>query len=605
MQPTTSSLVLYKIHPARVIAIGDKIEIELEDGKGKRVRPKDISLLHPGPISSLNELIQPQGDIDEARELLEGSETNLAELAELIYGEFTPATAWASWQLLHEGLYFEGGLDSIRARSSEQIESDLKEQKAKATAEREMEESLARIKRGEIIEQDRKRLAEVERLALGQSEQSTTLKALGHQVSAENGHRLLLSTGYWQGDFNPYPQRLSLPLDDPDITIPELPEEERLDLTHLDAYAIDDEQTADPDDALSIDGDRLWVHVADVAALVVPDSELDLEARARGTNLYLPERIIHMLPTAITAKLGLGLQQMSPALSIGFMVNPEGEPVDINITPSWIKARRESYGEIDKRIEQEPFATMSQIARRSRQRCKEAGASDIDLPEVSVRVIEGRVVITPQERSASRKMVAAAMILAGEATARYALEHDIPIPFATQPPPDERQQPQGMAAMYAYRRQFKPSQFSTQEAPHSGLGLEVYSRATSPLRRYLDLVNQQQIRAYLQGDEVLTQDAVAERIVAAVSASRATRRAERVSNNHWKMVYLQQNPGWQGSGVVMAMTERRATVMVPELALETKIRLEREVELDTELQIGVREVDLPDLTAWFRVIDGV
>jgi exoribonuclease-2 len=248
---------------------------------------------------------------------------------------------------------------------------------------------------------------------------------------------------------------------------------------------------------------------------------------------------------------------------------------------------------------------MSQIARRSRQRCKEAGASDIDLPEVSVRVIEGRVVITPQERSASRKMVAAAMILAGEATARYALEHDIPIPFATQPPPDERQQPQGMAAMYAYRRQFKPSQFSTQEAPHSGLGLEVYSRATSPLRRYLDLVNQQQIRAYLQGDEVLTQDAVAERIVAAVSASRATRRAERVSNNHWKMVYLQQNPGWQGSGVVVAMTERRATVMIPELALETKIRLEREVELDTELQIGVREVDLPDLTAWFRVIDGV
>jgi exoribonuclease-2 len=57
--------------------------------------------------------------------------------------------------------------------------------------------------------------------------------------------------------------------------------------------------------------------------------------------------------------------------------------------------------------------------------------------------------------------------------------------------------------------------------------------------------------------------------------------------------------------VVVAMTERRATVMIPELALETKIRLEREVELDTELQIGVREVDLPDLTAWFRVIDGV
>jgi exoribonuclease-2 len=71
------------------------------------------------------------------------------------------------------------------------------------------------------------------------------------------------------------------------------------------------------------------------------------------------------------------------------------------------------------------------------------------------------------------------------------------------------------------------------------------------------------------------------------------------------MVYLQQNAKWQGRGVVVAMSERRATVLIPELALETKIRLEQEVELDTELQIGVREVDLPDLTAWFRVIDGV
>jgi exoribonuclease-2 len=202
-------------------------------------------------------------------------------------------------------------------------------------------------------------------------------------------------------------------------------------------------------------------------------------------------------------------------------------------------------------------------------------------------------------------MVAAAMVMAGEATARYALEHNIPIPFAVQPPPDEQLQPQGMAAMYAYRRQFKPSQFTTQESPHSGLGLEVYSRATSPLRRYLDLVNQQQIRAHLRGEQGLSLEAVAERIVTAVSASRSIRRAERVSNNHWKMVYLQQNAKWQGRGVVVAMSERRATVLIPELALETKIRLEQEVELDTELQIGVREVDLPDLTAWFRVIDGV
>ncbi len=605
MQPTTGSLVLYKIHPARVISIGEKIEIELIDGQGKRVRPKDISLLHPGPVASLAELTQQQGDIDEARELLEDGETNLAELAELIYGEFTPASAWATWQLLHEGLYFSGTLESIRARSSEEIEREIQEQQAKQAAEREQEESLARIRHGEILEQDRIRLQEVERLAFGQGKQSTIMRALGHQEKPENAHRLLLSTGYWPPGFNPYPQRLAVPQEDPAIVVPELPDEERLDLTHLPAYAIDDELTADPDDALSLDGDRLWVHVADVAALVAPDSELDLEARARGSNLYLPERTINMLPQAITDTLGLGLQEVSPALSIGFCLSAEGEPVDIRITPSWIKATREHYGGIEERLEQEPFATILQWTRRNQQRREAAGATGIDLPEVNVRVIDGRVVITPLQRSASRQMVATAMIMAGEATARYALEHNIPIPFAVQPAPDEKLQPEGMAAMYACRRQFKPSQSTTQESPHSGLGLDVYSRSTSPLRRYLDLVNQQQIRAHLRGEEGLSIEAVAERIVMAESASRTVRRAERMSNNHWKMVYLQQNPKWQGEGVVVSMVERRATVIIPELALEAKIRLEQEVELDSVLQVAIREVDLPDLTAWFRVVAGV
>ena len=74
--------------------------------------------------------------------------------------------------------------------------------------------------------------------------------------------------------------------------------EPRRDLTHLPAFAIDDEENQDPDDAVSLDGERLWVHVADVAALVAPDSEADLEARGRGANLYLPERIVNMLPLA-------------------------------------------------------------------------------------------------------------------------------------------------------------------------------------------------------------------------------------------------------------------------------------------------------------------
>jgi exoribonuclease-2 len=594
--------VLYKTRPARVVAVSDKIDIELEGGKIKRVRPKDIVPLHPGPFGGLAELSVQEGNVEEAWELLEGGETNLQELTELIYGDFTPAAAWATWELLAEGLYFEGNPNAVRARSAEQIETERAAREAKATAEREWGEFLDRIRQGGFLEQDRERLREVEKVAFNQTERSRILQALEHGEKPENAHRLLVGIGYWEGDFNPYPQRLSLPIRDPELPVGDLPQEERRDLTHLTAYAIDDEETHDPDDALSVEGDRIWVHVADVGALVAPDSELDLEARERGANLYLPERIVHMLPPGITEKLGLGLQEVSPALSFGFRLNENLEPVDMDVTPSWIRAVRQSYAEIDERLTEEPFATLLELADRYRERRQGAGAANLNLPEVSVRVREGKVVIHPLQRSGSRQLVAEAMTMAGEAVARYALEQGIPIPFATQPAPEGPQPPGGLAEAYGYRRKLKPSQSKSRAEPHAGLGLEGYSRSTSPLRRYLDLLVHQQLRLHLRGADPLTEQQIGERIAVAEMASRKVRRGERLSNNHWKMVFLKQNKGWTGPATVVESADKRATVIIPELALETKIRLNPDVSLNSELQLAVREVDLPDLTAWFRVV---
>ena len=91
-----------------------------------------------------------------------------------------------------------------------------------------------------------------------------------------------------------------------------------MDLTHLPAFAIDNAWTTDPDDALSLEGpNRLWVHVADVAALVLPDSPADLEARNRAASLYLPEMTVPMLPAEASERLALGIGDVSPALSFG------------------------------------------------------------------------------------------------------------------------------------------------------------------------------------------------------------------------------------------------------------------------------------------------
>ena len=121
------------------------------------------------------------------------------------------------------------------------------------------------------------------------------------------------------------------------------------------------------------------------------------------------------------------------------------------------------------------------------------GAMRVDMPEVSVRVRDGDVTIRTIPPLRSRDLVQYAMILAGEAAARFGTTRGIPLPFATQEPPDyfdfDEGQSRSLSAMFAQRRTFRRSQYRSVPAPHSALGLSAYAQATSPMRRYLDLVS--------------------------------------------------------------------------------------------------------------------
>jgi exoribonuclease-2 len=597
------SLVLYKIRPARVLALGDRIEIELEGGQIKRVRPKDIRLLHPGPLMSLADLGPREGELTEAWELLEGGETDLDELTELMFDEVSPATVWAAWQQVAEGLYFEGTPDALRARARAEVEQEKAEREAKIAAERDWKEFLDRMKRAQPAPQDADRLEEVARLALGESSGSRILQALGHEESAQNAYRALIQAGHWPQDYNPYPKRNRLAEADPDLPVPDLGQEERLDLTHLPAYAIDDEGNRDPDDALTLEGDRIWVHVADVAALVAPGSAMDCEARARGSSQYMPEGTINMLPAAVTDRLGLGLHPVSPALSFGFRCGESGDLTDVEIRTTLVRVQRLTYQEVEQRLGEKPFAQLNLLADRFRARRAERNAANIELPEVSVRVRNGEVVVRPLPRLRSRALVTDAMLMAGVVAAGFCMEREIPVPFATQPTPDKIEQPADLAAMYAYRRRFKPTRLSRDPEPHFGLGLSHYTRTTSPLRRYSDLLAHQQIRAWLAGGSLLDGQQVAERMAEAEIAAAAVRRAERLSNQHWKLVHLRANPKWQGEGILVDKGEHKSVVLIPELALEARVRLRGEPALNTRFQLTPREVDLPELTCYFRVRD--
>ncbi|MES9853058.1 MAG: RNB domain-containing ribonuclease [Candidatus Thiodiazotropha sp. L084R] len=599
---TAGALVLYKIRPARVMEVSDKILIELEGGKNKRVRDKDVVMLHPGPVSELKNLQALDGEVEENWELLEGAETDIKELTELVFGDYTPAMAWATWLLVSEGIYFEGEPQSIRPRSADAVKIEIESRNKKAAEAEAWNSFMQRLQQGKIIEEDRKTLGEVEALALQKRESSRILQALNLAENPVSAHRLLVKTGYWSLNENPYPRRMGIDESIPAHPVPELPEEKRLDLTHLPAFAIDDEDNQDPDDAISLDGQRIWVHVADVAALVKPDSDMDLDARSRGANLYLPDQIVPMLPQQVTDQLGLGLQARSPALSIAFQLSEQGEVEQLEVHPSWLKVERISYAEADKRLDEQLFKTLSDKCRIFRARRMAAGAATIQLPEVKIKVREGEVEIVPLEKLESREMVTDLMLMAGEGIANYCQEKEIPIPFATQAPPEQQDQPQDLAGMYAFRRMFKPTQVKTQAAAHSGLGLPAYSRSTSPLRRYSDLLTHQQVRAHLCNEPLLELNAVSERIAQAEMGSMSNRKTERVSNNHWRIVYLRDQPDWQGEGIVVAREGERATVLIPSIGLEAKVRIKGEAGLNESVKLKLREIDLPDLSCYFRVL---
>ncbi|MBP7983936.1 MAG: RNB domain-containing ribonuclease, partial [Chromatiaceae bacterium] len=177
----------------------------------------------------------------------------------------------------------------------------------------------------------------------------------------------------------------------------------------------------------------------------------------------------------------------------------------------------------------------------------------------------------------------------------------IPIPYVTQPAPDKVEQPTDLAGMYAYRRRFKPSRLVGEPAPHFGLGLPIYTRATSPLRRYSDLLVHQQLRAWLRGETLIEAQAVAARVGEAEATATAIRRSERLSNQHWKLVWLRDHPDWWGEAVVVDREERKHVLLIPDLALETRVRLQGDAALNSPLRVSPREVDLPALDCRFRV----
>jgi exoribonuclease-2 len=619
------SLVAYKNKPALVVEGGGKISISLPGGEKIRVREKDIEFLHRGPcgqadIEALSTGERPDDvDVRGAWELLAGTTATLQDLAELVYGEFTAQSAWAAYSLLQEGLYFAGDAAALTCRDAAAVEAGEGRWKLRQQDQADREAFLDRLKaNAPDLPGDSRFLQELEALAYGRTEKSRTMRDLGRQESPLEAHRLLLSAGVWTPWVNPYPARFGLSLS-PARFPPDPPpaDESRVDLTRLAAYAIDSPWSHDPDDAVSLEGDVLYVHIADPGASILPGSGADLEARGRGATLYLPEGTVPMLSGEALALYALGLTPgeggaapggLSPALTFKLRLAPSGAIEDVEIFPSLIRVTRLSYaqadalafaGEGDAEI-RAGLAGLFRVADRNRERRLAAGAVMITMPETHIVVKDETVVIERIETYKSMDLVQECMLLAGEGAALWALQQRLAFPFVSQETGDLPGSPlPGMAGSYQLRRCMRPRTLSTKPGLHWGLGLEQYTQVTSPLRRYTDLLAHQQIRARLLGREPLDANGVLLALAAGDAAAAATVQAERASRAHWTAVYLLDKKDIPWEGVVLEKKGSRAVAMIPSLGLETQVAVGTAAAPNDALSLALSSVKIPESEAIF------
>ncbi len=601
------SLVMYKARPALARRDDDRIELSFSDGSTIRVRDKDVEVIHTGPLRTLP---QPAsgGEFDTAWEMTAGSPLGLEELAELAFGASGPAERLACRLVAQEGVLFKMLDGKIFALSAEERANDEARKQRKEGEASERAAFVQRAKNLKLEPGDERFWGEVEALALGKTQKSKTAGEIGAGDKPETAQAWLLKAGLWTPYINPHPSRSGHPSKAPDLELAPDDDSGRADLTGMAAWAIDNAWSHDPDDAISWDGEAVWVHVADPASVITPGCPADVEASNRSGTLYLPEGAIPMLPDAALDRFGLGLSASSRALSFRIVPENDGMPGEISVVPSFVKVTRTSYGEADALLGSGPLAELTRLAGVRGECRRHNGAVDIDLPEVRVWVEAGKPRIDPVPRHASSTVVREMMVLAGEAMARWAFARNLPFPYYSQEAPGSRDDiPEGLAGEFAKRRLMRAGMAGVQPRAHQGLGVTMYAQATSPLRRYGDLLGHQQVRAAIaletgnSSAKPLPADELSMRLARAAAGNQAVRKAERQSELHWTLAWLLDRPGWEADAVVVQNGSGEALLFIPAIGLETHIRASG-LELNQNLRVQFMKADVSKLDAQFSVI---
>ena len=318
----------------------------------------------------------------------------------------------------------------------------------------------------------------------------------------------------------------------------------RLDLRDLICFTIDPADARDHDDAVSLQvlDDQtycLGIHIADVSYYVPEGSPLDHEALTRGSSVYLPDRVIPMLPEKLSANI-CSLQPCEDRLTLSILahITPAGKLIDAQIAETVIRSRASlSYRDVQEVLDcetctihqnpAEPYADilrhMEALRSRLTEKRRARGTIDFEISEPHIILNDqGHPIhIRPRARLNSHRLIEEFMLLANEIVARRMADGGIPILYRVHEPPDSeklaafcdlaktlgyrlsnptradsiqtflanfKDEPIGHILSHRLLRSMKKAVYTPVNVGHFGLACDTYTHFTSPIRRYPDLI---------------------------------------------------------------------------------------------------------------------
>ncbi|UCF84592.1 MAG: RNB domain-containing ribonuclease [Desulfobacteraceae bacterium] len=616
------------LSPKRVILISEtSVDIQ---------RPRQELLERLKRTEEIRKSLQGQVKAKELWELINEEKESFHHkyLAQLIFGEAVTDDHLSGLvrALFQDRLYFRLKDGRFLPNSVERVDHIVKQREEEALREERLTQGSIWLKcalAGRKIEDPASKAYVIQlltQLALYGNEAHDFKDGKELLVRAEisnivEARKLLVKLGVWDEDENLDFHRLAIEIsfnkkrldEAARLAMTGIDDQAREDLRHLTLLTIDGPLTRDFDDAISleIEGDtfHLGVHISDVAAVIPPNSLMDKCSAERASSIYMPRSQIPMIPPNLSEDT-LSLKQGCDRKAISLLARftKTGILMEYRFVPSVIRVHQNvTYDMVNENLGSENvLKEMYQISHLMRENRNKQGALGLSLPELQVRSDADSSVIlelVPQD-TPSRLIVAEFMILYNWLAARFCNDNQIPILYRTQTEPSERLSVDDHGYLYyvfKQRRKINPLVIDTSPKPHSGLGLDVYTHATSPIRRYLDIVTQRQIGNALEKKAPFYDEKDLDEIRTSVGpVIRETQRIKRNRIRYWIYKFLRQHRGETYAALVLDELKNKYRILLTDFLLVAEIRREPHVSLNPADQIMV-EVKKAD--PWLDTLD--